>query len=217
MFVFEDQLKEQLVSIRTQRSYYSNRLDFLRSHFIRNYTVELNHLQLERHSLITQTELMKYNHFEQIQQIDSILHRYRIDLNDFRSTIEELEEQLRRLTDDGFQSFQLDLIDFLSQTGFSSISTLNSKGSIDQRRSTIHDDSQRLISILENQIDENFLKKINLEKIIEEFEKKIVEQTKLIEKKQEDYASINKIEKKLNRAINVVKFFVRLIHLSRQF
>lgn len=200
---FSEQLQDRIHEITSQRSYHLKQLDFLKSHIIRAHTQELNHLQLERDSLLTQTELVKYALFEQVQQADHIVSNYRTSVNSFRSTLLELEQQLKQQTDNEMiQLYQQSLrsSDILE----SSIVVVNRKDSMDPTRLTIRDDSQRLISILERKIEDKRLVNGQLEKAIADDEEKIRRQNQLLTKKEKESISINHRNKQFdqNMAVN---------------
>jgi hypothetical protein len=184
--------------IKNHCSHNLTQLDFLKSNVLRSRTYELNNLQLERDSLITQTELIKYTLFEQVQQFDSILSNYRTSLNTFRLTLIELEQQLKQQADNEIIHIQKNSIGSLT---FIECST---KYSIDQQRQSIKDDSQRLVLILENKIDEKRLSNIELQKLLDEFQEKILKQKQLLIKTENDYTAMNNIDKQLNHNINVI-------------
>jgi hypothetical protein len=170
--------------VKTHCSHNLIQLNYLKTNLLRSHTNELNNLQLQRDSLITQTELIKYNLFEQIQQSDHILHNYRTSLNTFRSTLIQLEQQLKQQADD--ELIQLQIANSLS-------------------RQTIHDDTQKLIFILENKIEDKKLSNIQLQKLIEDFQENIFQQKQLLIKKENDYKSMENIDQQLNQNINIYR------------
>ena len=186
----------------SDRSYHLKQLDFLKSHIIRAHTQELNHLQLERDSLLTQTELIKYVFFEQIQQADHILSNYRTSLNSFRSTLYELEQQLKQQTDNEF--VQLHQQSLRSSAALESpIAVVNRKDSIDPARLTIRDDSQRLISILERKVEDKRTANGQLERTIADYEEKILRQQQLLAKKEKESVSLSQRDKELEQEMTV--------------
>lgn len=138
----------------------------------------MNNLQLERDSLITEIELIKYNLFEQKQEYDYILSTYRQSLNHFRLTINQLEQQLNN------ELIHLQIVNFFP-------------------RQTIYDDTEKLIIILENKIQEKKSLNIQLEKTIEDFQEKIFKQKQLLIKKNKDYQTMENIDQQLNQNIHV--------------
>ncbi|CAF1044141.1 unnamed protein product [Adineta steineri] len=177
-----DQLQEEIHETKTHCSHNIIQLNILKSNILRSHTNELNNLQLERDSLITQTELIKYNLFEQIQQFDNILNNYRTSLNSFRLTLYELEQQLKQQTDNELINLQI----------FNSF-----------QRQTIYDDTNQLILILENKIDEKNSLKIQLEKSIENYQENILKQKQLLIKKENDYKTMDHIDQQLNDNLNI--------------
>ncbi|CAF5186675.1 unnamed protein product, partial [Rotaria magnacalcarata] len=93
------QLENEIHEIKTHCSHSLAQLNFLKSKVARTLTNELNNLQLQRDSLIKQTELMKYNLIEQTQEYDNTLNNYHTSLNSFRLVLIELEQQLKKQTD----------------------------------------------------------------------------------------------------------------------
>jgi hypothetical protein len=144
---------------------------------------------LQRDSLITQTELIKYNLFEQIQQFDTILNNYRVSLNTFRLTINELEQQLKQQTDNELIHFELSNL---------------------FPRQTISDDTHQLILILKDKIDEKKSLNIQLEKTIDNFQEKIFKQKQVFIKKENDYKAMDHIDQQLNHNINVYHSFEKI-------
>ena len=157
-------------------------LDFLKSNILRSYTNELNNLQLERDSLVTQTEITKYNLFEQTQQFDNILQGYRQSLKSFRSSLTELEQELKQQADSELMHLRT-----------SNLSELQ----------TINDDTQRLISFLENKVTEKKVTRIELQKSIDDFQEKIYQQKQILAKRENDYETMNHMDQQLNDNINV--------------
>jgi hypothetical protein len=72
-------------------------------------------------------------------------------------------------------------------------------------RQTIHDDTQKLIFILENKIEDKKLSNIQLQKLIEDFQENIFQQKQLLIKKENDYKSMENIDQQLNQNINIYR------------
>ncbi|UJR25695.1 hypothetical protein I4U23_007046 [Adineta vaga] len=189
------QLKTDLHESQTRCSHYLIQLNFLQSNLIRSHTMELNHLQLERDSLITQTELIKYNLFEQIQQYDYVLKNYRVSLDSFRSTLHELEQQLKQQTDQELNYLQI----------------VNAF-----QRQTITNDTQQLIFIFENKIDEKKFLNVQLEKTIEDFQEKIYKIKQKIIKKENNYQTMIYNEKQLNETIHIHREIYLQLKIERR-
>ncbi|CAF2745505.1 unnamed protein product [Rotaria sp. Silwood2] len=175
------QLQDEIHEIKTRCSHNMIQLDFLKSNIVRTHTIELNNLQVERDSLITQTELIKYNLFEQIQQYDNIVESYRASLSSFRLTLIELEQQLKEQTDNELLHLQISNL-FEHQT--------------------IDDDVNRLISILENKIDEKKIINIQLQKTVNDFQESIIKQKQLLIKKENDYKTMDHMDQQLSDNIS---------------
>jgi hypothetical protein len=198
---FLDQLETEVYEIKTHCSHNLIQFDYLQSTIIRHHINELNNLQLERDSIITQTELIKYNLFEHIQDYDHILRNYRQSLNNFRLTLNELEQQLKQQTDIELNHLQI---------------------SNEFQRQTIYDDTEKLIEILQIKIEEKQTLNIQLQKMIDYFQGKIFKQKQLIIKKEKDYQTMDQIDQQLNYNISVNILLLRklisfsfLIDLSR--
>lgn len=191
-----DQYSGQLtLEIQVKQSEYTHQLiqlDYLKSTRVRHHLTELNSLQLERDSLITQIELIKYNLFEQMQENDEILRNYRQSLNSFRSTINELEQQLKQQTD-------LELNHLQISPGFA--------------RVTIHDDTEKLILIFERKIEEK--KSINhqLEISIHSLHEQILQQKQFAIKKEKDLQTMDHLDQQINSNIRVMS--ILSTHVSR--
>ena len=175
-------METEVYEIQTHCSHNLIQVDHLQSTIIRNHITELNNLQLERDSIITQTELIKYSLFEQMQEYDHILRTYRQSLNSFRLTINELEQQLKQQTDIELNHLQI---------------------SNEFHRQTIHDDTEKLIEILQTKIDEKKLLNIQHQKNIDYFHGKIIKQKQLFIKKEKDYQTMDQIDQQLTYNINV--------------
>jgi len=180
--IFLDQLQTEIYEIKNTYSHNLIQIDYLKSSLIRYHTNQLNNLQLERDSLITEIELIKYNLFEQIQEYDNIFNNYRKSLNHFRLTINQLEQQLKQQTDN-------ELIHLHTSNLF--------------QNQIIHDDTFKLIDFLDKKIQEKKLLNIQLQKTIENFQEKILKQKQLIIKKDKDYKTMEQIDQQLNHNINV--------------
>ncbi|CAF0760815.1 unnamed protein product [Adineta ricciae] len=176
------QLEMELHETRARCSHYLIHLNYLQTNTHRSHTIELNNLQLERDSIITQTELLKYNLFEQMQQYHSLLHDYRASLDTFRSTLSELEQQLKQQTDREFSSMQI----------FSSF-----------QRQTTTNDTQQLIYIFENKIDEKKSLNRQLERTIESLQEKIYKLKQTFVKKDNDYQTMLHNEQQFNEDIKI--------------
>ncbi|CAF3537360.1 unnamed protein product [Rotaria sordida] len=192
---YKRQLQDEIHEIKTRCSHNLLQLDFLKSNIVRTHTNELNNLQLERDSLITQTELIKYNLFEQTQQYDNILKNYRASLNNFRLTLIELEQQLKQQTDN--ELFHLQISNLFE----------------DQ---TIDDDINKLILILENKIDEKKLINIQLQKTIDDFQENIVKQKQLLIKKEHYYKTMDHKDQQLNDNINIYRETYNQLKIERR-
>ncbi|CAF3361258.1 unnamed protein product [Rotaria sp. Silwood1] len=178
---YKRQLQDEIHEIKTRCSHNLIQLDFLKSNIIRTHTNELNNLQLERDSLIAQTESIKYNLLEQMQQYDNIVKSYRASLNSFRLILIELEQQLKQQTDNELIHLQISNL-FEHQT--------------------IDDDINKLILILENKIDEKKLINIQLQKTIDDFQESIFKQKQLLIKKESDSKTMDHMDQQLNENIH---------------
>lgn len=187
------QLTIEVQEKENQCRHYLIQLDHLKSTLIRHYLTELNGLQLERDSLITQIELIKYNLFEQMQENDQIIRNYRQSLHSFRLTIHELEQQLKQQTDLEFHHLQI-------SNGFP--------------RQTIFNETERLISILETKIDEKKAHQHQLEKTFEQFHEKILQEKHSLFKKEKDLQSMEQLDQQLNSNIRVNHTFSLNSHRS---
>ena len=185
-------MENELHESKALRSHHITQLDFLKSNLLRARTQDLNALQLERDSIITQTQLIKYALFEQVQQADQVLDTYRTSLTTFRLTLVELEQKLKQQTDDDLSSIS-DADPWFVQR----------KQSIDQPRPTIKSDVLRLLSFLENQISEKQLSNVQLEKTLDDFQEKIRQLKQSLIKKQTDCAAMDHTDKQLNHNLTV--------------
>ncbi|CAM4884408.1 unnamed protein product [Rotaria socialis] len=148
---YKGQLENEIHEIKTHCSHSLTQLNFLKCKVARTLTNELNNLQLQRDSLIKQTELMKYNLTEQTQEYDNTLNNHHTSLNSFRFVLIELEQQLKKQTENEL---------------------LHLKPS----NQVIHDDAHKLILILENKVDENKLLNIELQKTVDDYQENILKQ-----------------------------------------
>jgi hypothetical protein len=195
-------LEDELQESKARRSHHMTQLDFLKSRLLRARTQDLNALQLERDSIITQTQLIKYALFEQVQQADQVLDTYRTSLTTFRLTLVELEQQLKQQTDEEVMNYQN------GSLRWSSISDsdpwfAHRKHSIDQPRPTIKSDVLRLLSFLETQISEKQLSNVQLEKTLDDFEAKVRQHKQSLLKKQTDCAAMDHVDKQLDHKLTV--------------
>lgn len=183
------QLTIEVQEKENQCTHHFIQLDHLKSTLIRHYLTELNGLQLDRDSLITQIELIKYNLFEQMQENDQIIRNYRQSLNSFRSTIHELEQQLKQQTDLEFNHLQI------------------------SNRQTISDDTERLINILETKIEEKKNHSHQLEKSFNQFHEKILQEKHSLLKKEKDIQTLDQFDQQLNSNIRVNRSFDTILFL----
>lgn len=179
--IFLAQLQNEIQEIKARSSHISNQLDFLKSNIIRPRTSELNNLQLERDSLLTKTALLKHDLLEQIQQHDSILKDYRTNLTSFYTTIHELEEEVQQQAD-------------------SELSNLSVHQTIDH-------DTNKLILILENKINQRNSANNQLKKLIYDEQENIEKQKQLLIKKETDYRKMDHLNQE----------FIQNIHVNNKF
>jgi hypothetical protein len=161
-------------------------------------TQDLNALEHERYSLIAQIELIKYALFEQIHRTDVVLHTYRTSLKSFRSTLDELEQQLKQQADDGLSSLHMN-----SMRDSSSLIIQHENVHHVYQRSTIRHDSQHIASIFVKQIDDQRTNQMQLEKNIAEYDEKILRQEQLLSSKTIDYTTMNDNNNRLEQEIIV--------------
>ena len=127
-----------------------------------------------------------------MQENDQIIRNYRQSLNSFRSTIHELEQQLKQQTDLEFNHLQI-------SNGFP--------------RQTIYDDTERLISILETKIEEKKSSSHQLEKSFHQFHEKILQEKHSLFKKEKDIQTMDQLDQQLNSNIRVNRSFYTILFL----
>lgn len=161
-------------------------LNFLKSKVARTLTNELDNLQLERDTLLKQTEFMKNKLIEQTQEYDNTLNKYRTSLNSFRLVSIELEQQIKEQTDN----------ELLHLKPYNQAS---------------HDDAHKLMLILENKIDEKKLVNIQLQKTVDDYQENILKEKQSLIKRENDYIKMDHMEEELKININVKIFLIKLI------
>lgn len=159
---------------------------------IRTHTNDLNNLEVEYDLLTNQNDLIKSKLTEQNQEYNSTIKNYHSNLNAFRLILTELERELKQETDDA-------LINLRNPNTF--------------RRQKIYDDTNALLFILENKIDDKNVTNSQLHRSIDDYREKILKQKQLSTKREDDLKSMDHIEEQLKHNINVSIVLDQLVEL----
>lgn len=120
--------------------------------------------------------MIKYNLFEHHQEYQILDDYHRESCKYFRSTIHELEQELKQQTNQIKLFFP---------------------------RQTIQYETENLIEILETKIQEKRVLSIQLERALADLSEKIFQQKQSIIKKERDYQSMQQIEQELNQNLHI--------------